>query len=40
MRSLRTSGESREEVRKRIEKWKERVERAQSTTIFKVTRRV
>lgn len=32
MRLLRTRGESGEEVRKRIERWKERVERAQRIT--------
>lgn len=34
MRLLRTRGESGLEVRKRIETWKERVERAQSITIY------
>lgn len=32
MRPKRTSGESGEELRKRIERWKDHVERAQSTT--------
>lgn len=32
MRLLRTRGESGEEVRRRIERWKERVERAQRIT--------
>ena len=34
MKPKRTRGEKLEEVRKRIERWKERVERAQSNTIF------
>jgi hypothetical protein len=33
MRPLRTRGESGEDVRKRIERWKESVERAQSITV-------